>query len=123
MLTARLQTFAEQYAQNREMMRSPTYNPTRMSAVFERLARPWAAYQSREGFHPQEPATFITEDEVDAVLTGGAENSRLTIYAYWLTTESRTERASFLRQHYGEGGRSHAVSGADQSDEMHGAAA
>ena len=123
MLTARLQTFAEQYAQNREMMRSPTYNPTRMSAVFERLARPWAAYQSREDFHPQEPATFITEDEVDAALTGGAlyENSRLTIYAYWLTTESRTERASFLRQHYGEGGRSHAVSGADQSDEMHGA--
>ena len=50
MLTARLQTFAEQYAQNREMMRSPTYNPTRMSAVFERLARPWAAYQSREAF-------------------------------------------------------------------------
>ena len=50
MLTARLQTFAEQYAQNREMMRSPTYNPTRMSAVFERLARPWAAYQSRRAF-------------------------------------------------------------------------
>lgn len=123
MLTARLRTFAEQYAGNRDIMQATLYNPNRMAGMVGRIAKPWTAYQSRADFHPQEAAMFITGDEVDAALAGGAqyENSRLTIYAYWLREESATERAAFLRRHYGEGGRSHAVSGADHSGETHNA--
>ncbi|MFR5671128.1 MAG: hypothetical protein ACLUDS_13795, partial [Acutalibacteraceae bacterium] len=64
---------------------------------------------------------FITEDEIAATLTRGSniEGSKGRIYAYFKEKHSPREQADFLKDEYGIGGRSHAVSGASHSGEDH----
>nr|WP_291011587.1 SNF2-related protein [Faecalibacterium sp.] len=64
---------------------------------------------------------FITEDEIAATLTRGSniEGSKERIYAYFKEKHSPKEQADFLKDEYGIGGRSHAVSGASHSGEDH----
>ncbi len=64
---------------------------------------------------------FITEDEIAATLSGGSgvEGGKGRIYAYFKEEHSTKELASFLKEEYGIGGRSHAVSGASHSGEDH----
>ena len=120
-LVARLRDFAAVYAENRGVMRFHHYNPTRMANAFEAFAKPWTPYQARDGFQWDAHGVFITQDEIDAELAGGAtyENSRLAIYAHFLSTEDRKARADFLKQHYGDGGHSPALNGKETSDEWH----
>ncbi len=120
-LVARLRSFAALYENNREMMRFHHYNPTRMANAFEAFAKPWTPYQAREGFQWDTHGVFITQDEIDAELAGGAayENSRLAIYAHFLSTDDRKARVDFLKHHYGEGGHSPALNGKDSADESH----
>ena len=120
-LVVRLRNFAALYEDNREMMRFHHYNPTRMANAFEAFAKPWTPYQAREGFEWDSHKVFISEDEIDAELAGGAtyENSRLAIYACFLSTEDRKARADFLKRHYGDGGHTPALNGKDGSDETH----
>ena len=60
---------------------------------------------------------FITQDEIDTFLTSGGSTSGSKERTYRFFTEPHTadERAAFLREAYGIGGRSHALSGADDS--------
>ena len=64
---------------------------------------------------------FITEDEINAYFTRGSNysDSRLAIYSFFLNHEDKKERADFLKDHYGIGGSSHALCGADDSHEDH----
>ncbi len=64
---------------------------------------------------------FITEDEIAATLTRGSniEGSKGRIYAYFKEKHSPKEQADFLKDEYGIGGSSHAVSGASHSGEDH----
>ena len=64
---------------------------------------------------------FITEDEIAATLTRGSniEGSKGRIYAYFKEKHSPREQADFLKDEYGIGGSSHAVSGASHSGEDH----
>lgn len=79
------------------------------------------------GQFPEGPAElpavqgFITEDEINESLAGGAsfEGSKGRIYGYFSTSHTRKEQADFLKKEYGEGGRSHAVSRSDHSSEDH----
>ena len=120
-LVSRLRDFAAVYAENRDVMRFHYYNPTRMTNAFEAFSKPWTPFQAREGFAWENHGVFITEDEIDAELAGGAsyENSRLAIYAHFLSTDDRKVRADFLKHHYGEGGHSPALNGKDGADESH----
>lgn len=120
-LVTRLRSFAALYEDNREMMRFHHYNPTRMANAFEAFAKPWTPYQAREGFQWDTHGVFITQDEIDAELAGGAayENTRLAIYSFFLSTEDRKARADFLKRHYGDGGHAPALNGKDGSDETH----
>ena len=120
-LVARLRDFASAYNDNRGIMRWHHYNPNRMAAAFEAFAKPWTPYQAREGFAWENHAVFITQDEIDAELAGGAsyENSRLDIYAYFLSTDDRKARADFLKHHYGDGGHGPALNGKEGADEWH----
>ena len=88
-LVSRLRDFAAVYAENRDLMRFHYYNPTRMADTFETFAKPWTPFQAREGFAWENHGVFITQDEFDAELAGGAsyENSRLAIYAHFLSTD------------------------------------
>ena len=64
---------------------------------------------------------FITEDEIDANLAGGGlmYGSKGRIFAFFQQPHSNREQVDFLKQEYGTGGRSHALSNADGSDESH----
>ena len=64
---------------------------------------------------------FITEDEIDAALTAGSGMSggKGRIYGFFQEHRDEKERIRFLRDEYGIGGRSHALSGAADSNEWH----
>lgn len=60
---------------------------------------------------------FITQDEIDASLLRGSayEQGKLTIYDFFEREKDAKERAKFLRSHYGTGGGTHSIPGADDS--------
>ena len=97
------------------------YKPDKVAALFHQFAKPYQNYAAREDFHWNEYKKFITEDEINAYFTRGSNysDSRLAIYSFFLNHEDKKERADFLKDHYGIGGSSHALCGADDSHEDH----
>ena len=93
------------------------YRPDKVSEQFQKFALPFQPYQAREGFQWNEQKVFITEDEINAFLAGGGPYSdgRLATYSFFLNHEEKAERAAFLKDRYGVGGSSHALSRADNS--------
>ena len=66
--------------------------------------------------------SFITEDELDALLCRGSgfEHGKLRIYQFFHTDHDRKEAADFLKKEYGTGGRSSAIPGADSFEDHSG---
>ena len=64
---------------------------------------------------------FITQDEIDKVLCrgGGIAGSKWRIFRYFTEEHSRSEKAAVLKDLYGIGGHSPALSGASGSHEWH----
>ena len=116
-LNERLLGLAEAYAEDKSVMRMPFYRPDKVSEQFQKFALPFQPYQAREGFQWNEQEVFITEDEINAFLAGGGPYSdgRLATYSFFLTHTEKAERAAFLKDRYGVGGGSHALSRADNS--------
>ena len=116
-LNERLLGLAEAYAEDKSVMRMPFYRPDKVSEQFQKFALPFQPYQAREGFQWNEQEVFITEDEINAFLAGGGPYSdgRLATYSFFLTHTEKAERAAFLKDRYGVGGSSHALSHADNS--------
>ena len=116
-LNERLLGLAEAYAEDKSVMRMPFYRPDKVSEQFQKFALPFQPYQAREGFQWNEQEVFITEDEINAFLAGGGPYSdgRLATYSFFLTHTEKAERAAFLKDRYGVGGSSHALSSADNS--------
>lgn len=102
-------------------MRMHFYKPDKVAALFQQFAKPYQNYSARDGFHWNEHKKFITEDEINAYFTRGSNysDSRLAIYSFFLNHEDKKERVDFLKDHYGIGGSSHALCGADDSHEDH----
>ena len=117
-LNERLEGLAEAYETDPSVMRFHMYRPDKVLARFQKFAKEAIPYQAREGFQWREQEIFITQDEIDAYLARGSSYSdgRLTIYAYFIQDKSDKEKADFLKEHYGTGGQSHALSGADRSN-------
>ena len=116
-LNERLLGLAEAYAEDKSVMRMQFYRPDKVSERFQKFALPYQPYQAREGFQWNEQEVFITEDEINAFLAGGGPYSdgRLATYSFFLTHTEKAERAAFLKDRYGVGGSSHALSRADNS--------
>ena len=116
-LNERLLGLAEAYAEDKSVMRMPFYRPDKVSEQFRKFALPFQPYQAREGFQWNEQEVFITEDEINAFLAGGGPylDGRLATYSFFLTHTEKAERAAFLKDRYGVGGSSHALSRADNS--------
>lgn len=115
-------TFLNDYAENRELLR---FHYHRMDELWQGV-RDISA--ERRGYPDgpaefAEPQSFITEDEISEVLAGGSSvaGGKGRIYAYFTADHTMKEKADFLKQEYGIGGRSHALSGADHSSEDHSA--
>ena len=116
-LNERLDALAEAYEENRFIMRFHHYNPINISKQFQKFADEVIPYQARDGFAWKEHPMFITQDEIDAYLAGGGAYSqgRLRTYSFYLLHEDERSRTGFIKEQYGIGGSSHALSGADDS--------
>ena len=116
-LNERLDALAEVYEENHSIMRFHHYNPINISKQFQKFADEVIPYQAREGFAWKEHPMFITQDEIDAYLAGGGAYSqgRLRTYSFYLLHEDERARTGFIKEQYGIGGSSHALSGADDS--------
>ena len=78
----------------------------------------WVAQQ----FKVERPAlSFITQDEIDAVLRRGGitAGGRNRIYEYFMEHHDMKDAAEFLKNEYGTGGSSPGIPGADASDASH----
>ena len=116
-LNERLDALAEAYEENHSIMRFHHYNPVNISKQFQKFADEIIPYQARDGFAWKEHPMFITQDEIDAYLAGGGAYSqgRLRTYSFYLLHEDERARTGFIKEQYGIGGSSHALSGADDS--------
>ena len=116
--------FAQFYAaheQDRSLLRFHYHKLENIWQSLRELPLPRREYSSEMTAVP-ELARFITEDEIDHALDrgSGVEGGKGRIYEYFTADHTGKEKAAFLKDEYGIGGRSHAVSGASHSDESHG---
>ena len=116
-LNERLEGLAMAYEEDKGIMRFRTYNPIRISGQFQKFAAEVIPYNARDEFAWQEHKVFITQDEIDAFLSGGGPYSdgRLSTYSFYLLNEDDKARTDFIKEKYGIGGQSHALCGADNS--------
>ena len=115
--------FAQFYAaheQDRSLLRFHYHKLENIWQSLRDLSLPRGEYSSEMTAVP-ELGRFITEDEIDHALDrgSGVEGGKGRIYEYFTADHTGKEKAAFLKDEYGIGGRSHAVSGASHSDESH----
>ena len=112
--------FRSDYREDRSLLRFHYHKPDKIEQGLRELSLPRREYRAEMAEIPA-VQRFITEDEIAATLTRGSniEGSKGRIYAYFKEKHSPREQADFLKDEYGIGGRSHAVSGASHSGEDH----
>ena len=108
------------YREDRSLLRFHYHKPDKIEQGLRELSLSRREYRTEMAEIPA-VQRFITEDEIAATLTRGSniEGSKGRIYAYFKEKHSPREQADFLKDEYGIGGRSHAVSGASHSGEDH----
>ena len=117
--------FAQFYAaheQDRSLLRFHYHKLENIWQSLRELPLPRRAYSSEMAAVP-ELGRFITEDEIDHALDrgSGVEGGNGRIYEYFTADHTGKEKAAFLKDEYGTGGHTHAVSGASGSYEDHSA--
>ena len=108
------------YREDRSLLRFHHHKPDKIEQGLRELSLPRREYRAEMAEIPA-VQRFITEDEIAATLTRGSniEGSKGRIYAYFKEKHTPREQADFLKDEYGIGGSSHAVSGASHSGEDH----
>ena len=108
------------YREDRSLLRFHHHKPDKIEQGLRELSLPRREYRTEMAEIPA-VQRFITEDEIAATLTRGSniEGSKGRIYAYFKEKHTPREQADFLKDEYGIGGSSHAVSGASHSGEDH----
>ena len=121
------QTLKEEYAafwtayqQDRDLLRFHYHRPREIWENLKDLDLPRRTFSS-ELSQVSTVQHFITEDEIDAAMTGGSSfaGGKGRIYAFFMENHTDKEKVRFLKDEYGIGGRSHALSGATHSGEDH----
>ena len=121
------QTLAEEYAafwtayqQDRELLRFHYHKPRE---IWENLKDLSLSRRTFSSDLSQVPTVqhFITEDEIDAAMTRGSgfESGKGRIFTFFQKPHTDKEKVDFLKNEYGNGGHSHALSGAGGSWEDH----
>lgn len=121
-LTDQFATFWTAREQDRSLMRFNYHHFDQIYAALKDLSLERREFTADMAVLP-EVGGFITEDEIAESLSGGSgmEGGKLRIYEYLSANHTPKELADFLKEEYGTGGRSHAVSGATHSGEDHSA--
>lgn len=139
---------AEAYADDKSIMRFNLYSPDRIVAELKDLSPGEVKFSSRIESFP-ENRSFITQDEIDDCLVNamfcprgraadpawqrspignktsfhlngsGVSGGKGRIYAFFNENHTSKERIDFLKNEYGTGGRSHALSSSSGSFENH----
>ena len=121
------QTLKEEYAafwtayqQDRDLLRFHYHRPREIWENLKDLDLPRRTFSSDLSQVPT-VQHFITEDEIDAAMTSGSSfaGGKGRIYAFFMENHTDKEKVRFLKDEYGIGGRSHALSGATHSGEDH----
>lgn len=115
-----LEMFNEAYKMDSSLMRFRFHTPSSVLERAKELELPRKEFQSEMPFVPVMDS-FITDDEINAALGGGSSFSggKKRIYDFFQERHTREEQAKFLRDEYGTGGRSHALSFATGSGESY----
>ncbi|HEL0218127.1 TPA: DEAD/DEAH box helicase family protein [Streptococcus equi subsp. zooepidemicus] len=108
------------YKENRNVLRFHYHKVDSLYQKLQELELPRKEYSTNLTEFPK-VKPFITEDEVLATLSRGSgiDKGKERITKFFKENHTLQEKANFLKDEYGIGGRSHAVSGAMGSDEWH----
>ncbi|MGX7070318.1 helicase-related protein [Gemella bergeri] len=112
--------FLEGYKENRDVLRFHYHKVDSLYQRLQELELPRKEYSTNLTEFPK-VKPFITEDEVLATLSRGSgiDKGKERITKFFKENHTLQEKANFLKDEYGIGGSSHAVSGAMGSDEWH----
>lgn len=112
--------FLEGYKENRNVLRFHYHKVDSLYQRLQELKLPRKEYSTNLTELPK-VKSFITEDEVLESLSrgSGVDRGKERITKFFKENHTLQEKANFLKDEYGIGGRSHAVSGAMGSDEWH----
>ncbi|MBT2157617.1 hypothetical protein KK420_06570 [Clostridioides difficile] len=100
------------YKENKDVLRFHYHKVDSLYKNLQELALPRKEYTSNLTELPQVHG-FITEDEVLATISRGSgfDQGKERITKYFKESHTLQEKANFLKDEYGIGGHSHAVSG------------
>lgn len=112
--------FLEEYKENRNVLRFHYHKVDSLYQRLQELELPRKEYSTNLTELPK-VKSFITEDEVLESLSrgSGVDRGKERITKFFKENHTLQEKANFLKDEYGIGGHSHAVSGAMGSDEWH----
>ena len=112
--------FLEAYREDRNVLRFHYHKVDSLYQKLQELELPRKEYTSNLTELPK-VKSFITEDEVLATLStgSGVDRGKERITEFFKENHTLQEKADFLKDEYGTGGRSHAVSGLTGSGEWH----
>ncbi|HEP7600603.1 TPA: DEAD/DEAH box helicase family protein [Streptococcus pyogenes] len=112
--------FLEGYKENRNVLRFHYHKLDSLYQKLQELELPRKEYSTNLTELPK-VKSFITEDEVFESLSRGSgiDKGKERITKFFKENHTLQEKANFLKDEYGIGGSSHAVSGAMGSDEWH----
>ena len=112
--------FLTGYKENRDVLRFHYHKVDSLYQRLKELELPRKQYSTNLTELPK-VKPFITEDEVlESLLRGsGVDRGKERITKFFKENHTLQEKANFLKDEYGIGGHSHAVSGAMGSDEWH----
>ncbi len=119
-LEKELQAFSEMYQTDRKVLRFHYHKINNIQKAISELNLPRREFDT-EMFSLPEVKTFITDDEINQELIGGSSFSggKKRIFDYFKKHQATKDRAEFLKNEYGTGGNSHALSGANGSGQNH----
>lgn len=112
--------FLAGYKENRDVLRFHYHKVDSLYQRLQELELPRKEYSTNLTEFPK-VKSFITEDEVLESLSrgSGVDRGKERITKFFKENHTLQEKANFLKDEYGIGGHSHAVSGAMGSEEWH----
>ncbi len=95
----------ELYSENSDIMRSRFHNPPEADAAIGDLYLPRKEYTA-ESLSRTSPERFISEDEINNILSRGSNisESKYRIYRFFDGNSDKAKRIKFLKDEYGMGG-------------------
>ena len=112
--------FLAGYKENRDVLRFHYHKVDSLYQRLQELELPRKEYSTNLTEFPK-VKSFITEDEILESLSrgSGVDRGKERITKFFKENHTLQEKANFLKDEYGIGGHSHAVSGSMGSDEWH----